>query len=191
MIGPTEAITDVVYALRLVRPGQWLLRLLCGATLAAAAVLCATWFPIVSQELLLAIIAVAGVWALARPESWASLVAIAVVALWWLGTAGDAQWWQSAVLAGLLAAFHLTVAQCAAAPSYTAIGGGAALSWLVRGLGYLVVCAGMILLVVGVASLSEGVAPRGLWWVAAALAAVVTSTVLAVLRVKGKPGRQE
>ena len=65
------------------------------------------------------------------------------------------------------------------------------MSWLVHGVAYLAACAGMILLVVGVASVPETVVPRGLWWVASSPAVLLTSTVLAVLRIKGPPSSSE
>lgn len=180
MILLRDAIADGVHALRMVTPGQWILRGVCAGSLVGAASLCLAWFPVLAQELLLGVAVLATLWTVVRPESWAPLVGIGTVALWWLVAARDAAWWQTIAVAGLLAFFHLLAAACAAAPSYAAVGRRAAASLLGRGFGFLAASSGAIALVLGAAAVPDGLLPRGLGWIASALAAVIAATVFAL-----------
>lgn len=179
-----DVITETVHALRLVTASQWLLRVLCGASLIGAGLLCLSWFPMLTQELLIGVIIGAALWSIARPESWAPLVGISTVALWWLVAAASAPWWQTTAVAGLLGLFHLLVAACAAAPSYAAVEGRALTSMLRGGLGYLAACAGAVALVFAVSNLVADRLPFGLAWIALALASIVTATALVLMRLR-------
>lgn len=178
-----EFVADGVYSLRIATAGQWWLRALSAGSLLGAAMLCLWWYPVLLQGLLLTVVVVAGLWTVARPESHAPLVGIATVSVWWLAGAGDAKWWQSAAVAGLLAVFHLVTAHCAAAPSYTVLRADAVVAWLLRGLGYLGACAVAVGLVFGVTHLPEGVVPRGPAWIYLALAAVLVVTAVVHARI--------
>ncbi len=180
-----EVVADVVYSLRIATAGQWWLRALSAGSLLGAATLCLWWFPVLLQGWLLAVVVAAAVWTIARPESHAPLGGIATVSVWWLAGAGDARWWQTAGVAGLLAVFHLVTAHCAAAPSYTGLRGDAVVAWLLRGLGYLGACAVAVGLVLGVTHLPDGVLPRGPAWIYLALAAVLAVTAAVHARVTG------
>lgn len=179
-----ETIAETAHAVRLAAPGQWLIRALCGASLIGAGLLCQMLFPIAGEELFLGVIVGAALWTIVRPESWAPLVGIGAAALWLLIAGASASWWQSATVAGLLAVFHLTAALCATAPPYAAIRRGAAASMLGRGLGYLAVCGAVMLLVGAVAAVPAAVLPRGLGWVAVALATAVAAAAFAFARIK-------
>ncbi|MFT3888645.1 MAG: hypothetical protein QM713_10860 [Arachnia sp.] len=172
----TEGVGDIVHTLRLVTPGQWLLRGLCAASLVGAALLCLTWFPMALEAPLLIAVAFAGAWTIGRPESVAPLAAIAVLGFWWMSAGGASNWGQTAALAGLLACFHLTAALGAAAPTYAEMTPRAAGALLRRGVGYLAASAGAALLVIGVSSVPPGVLPRGLGWIGVGFAVVVLAT---------------
>ena len=83
-----EIVADVVYSLRIAAAGQWWLRALSAGSLLGAAMLCLWWFPVLLQGWLLAAVVLAGVWTVARPESFAPLGGIATVSVWWLAGAG-------------------------------------------------------------------------------------------------------
>ena len=184
-----EIVADVVYSLRIAAAGQWWLRALSAGSLLGAAMLCLWWFPVLLQGWLLAAVVLAGVWTVARPESFAPLGGIATVSVWWLAAAGGgdgARWWQTAAVAGMLAVFHLVTAHCAAAPSYTRLRADAVIAWLLRGLAYLGACGVAVGLVLGVTHLPHDVLPRGPAWIYLALAAVLAATATLHARITGR-----
>ncbi|MBK7820091.1 MAG: hypothetical protein IPJ61_03185 [Tessaracoccus sp.] len=177
-------IADAVHALRLVTPGQWCLRTIGAACLAAATLLCLAWFPTPLDFLLMIVIAVTGAWAFGRPDSLAPLLSTAALCLWWVVAAGDADWWRTSALALLVAAFHVTVAQAAAAPTYATISRRAAASMLAKGLGYLAASAGAMLVVAAVTSIPDDVVPRGIAWIVVALVAIVSAGTAVLSRIR-------
>lgn len=172
-----EGAVALVHAVRIADPAQWLLRLLALAALVGAGALCAVWVggPLVSA-LLVAIVAL-GLWAVAAPGSPAALLALGVVAVWWL-FGGEPPWWQGVVLAGMLAAAHLACAFAAAAPSYSAVRGRALRRMLGWAMGYLAACAVCVALVLGVAAIPPDVLPRGPVWVGLGVVALAGLGVL-------------
>lgn len=118
-------IAEATYALRATTAAQLVLRVATFAALAAAAVLCAVWFPFPFMPLALALLAIAGLVSVVRPESPWPAVAIGGVALWWAAGGSEAAWWRAVVVAMLLATFHIGAALCDAAPPWARSGPGA------------------------------------------------------------------
>lgn len=174
-----EVTVGLVHAVRVADPAQWALRLLVFGALAGSGWLCAAWIggPLVTA--LLVVMVALALWAVARPGSPAPLLAVGVVALWWL-FGGPAQWWQGAALAGLLAVAHLGCAYAAAAPSYAAVRGRGLRRMLTQGLGYLAVCAAGVALVLAVVAVPADAVPRGPAWVGLGLVALVGAGIVAV-----------
>ena len=109
----------------------------------------------------------------------AVLLAVGVVALWWL-FGGVGVWWQPAALAGVLAVAHLGGALAAAAPSYAAVRSRALRRMLAWTLGYLAACAVGVAVVLAVTALPAGAVVRGPVWVWLGLTALVGAGIWAV-----------
>lgn len=177
-MSPTEYLGDLIHAILIASPGQWVLRLLTLSAGVAAGMLSALWFPFVVWSLFASALGIVLVWVMLRPDTASSMVAIGVVVLWWLVGGGPASWWQPVVMALVLGVFHLGVAWSAAAPSAARLP--------VRDLGrlavvlaaYLAVCAVAIGLVWGTASVA--VIPRGLLWMALAALALIGAGAVAL-----------
>lgn len=145
-------IAEATYALRATTAAQLVLRVATFAALAAAAVLCAVWFPFPFMPLALALLAIAGLVSVVRPESPWPAVAIGGVALWWAAGGSEAAWWRAVVVAMLLVVFHFGAALCAAAPPWARPDAGA-VGRLVRSLATVVGLAlTAVLVVVGLTS---------------------------------------
>lgn len=177
-----EAVSEAIYAMRLATATQWVLRVLMAGALLGVTALCFVWFPILPAWLFVAVIALAALWSVAQPESWAPLVGIGAVVMWWLAGAAEAAWWQSLTVAVLLALFHLLAGVAAAAPSYTTIRPTALRGLSLRGLAYLGLSAAAAALVLAVTAIPADVVPRGPVWVALAVVAVTGAGTAAASR---------
>ncbi|MCC2594450.1 hypothetical protein LKO27_13655 [Tessaracoccus sp. OS52] len=183
-----EGVAGLIYALQIADPAQWVLRLAGFLGLVGAGLACLAWYPVLVWPVLLGGVVLAALWTGARPGSWAPFAGVAVVGLWWLAGGGDAAWWQTASVAGLLAVAHLGAAWAAAAPSYAAIPGRGVRRLVAWALGYLVACVVGIALVLAAGAVPGGLVPRGPAWVVLGLVAVVGSGV-AVLALRGRGRR--
>lgn len=184
MRGIADSIADLIQSFRLATAGQWALRTTLLLSLVGAGLLCLWWWPVLGSGLLLVFVVVCALWSVGQPDSWAPLVGTVGIAVWWLAGAAGASWWQTLVVALLLAVFHLTSAHAASAPSYTQIRRGAVAVLGSRALAYLGACAVGAGLVFVVAAVPAGVVPRGLWWIALGLGVVVAAAVVVTPRLR-------
>lgn len=181
-----DLVAGAIYTLRITDPAQWALRLAALVALLGAGALAWVWFPVLLWQVLVFILVGAALWGFLQPDSYGSLVGIGAVALWWLVGGGGA-WWQTALVAVLLAVHHLATGYAAAAPSYAGIGARGARRMLLWGLGYLGASLAAAAVVLGVAAVPADVVPRGIWWVALALAALTTAGI--VVLTPSRPAR--
>lgn len=182
-----ELVAGWIYGIQITSAGQWVLRGLVLVSAVVATLLSWWWFPTLAAPPLVASAGVLALWSMVRPGSLAPLLLVVVLALWWLGGAGDAAAWQLLVVSLLVASFHITSAHAAAAPSWSAMRRQAALLMARSEALYLGASLGAALLVLGVLWMPADVVGRGPWWLVAgivALAAVVVAVVHGLRRIR-------
>lgn len=125
MIDVAEWVAERIYALRITRWEQWLLRGLVLAAGLGAALLASVW---VTPVLLTPWWTVTGVLlagAVLWPESPAPLLMLAPLVVAWLGGGAADSWGSQLAVVAVVAVFHLGVGYAAAAPTFAAVRGAA------------------------------------------------------------------
>lgn len=187
MIDVAELIAGWIYAVRITTPGQWLLRVVMLVAGGVGAVVVADWVPEAIRGPWLAVTLGLLLATLMLPDSVVPLLAMGMtVAGWAMGGAG-APWWVQLLVAALTALFHVTAAQAATAPSYSAITRRAGGRMAAVAAGFVGVSTAAAAVALGATLIPDGVLPRGLWWVVLAS----LGTAAGAVAIAGRLGRAD
>ena len=174
-----ETLSEATFTLRATAAPQAVLRLLVALAACAAGLLCFVWFPHPYGPVLLGAVVALALLSAVLPDSLAPLATLAGLALWWFVGAGESRWWQWAVMALLLAAFHFGAALAASAPAWARADRRVVLRWAAGSGVFLGLSAGALAVVTTTAL--APLLPRGMGWAVAGaallLAAAITSLV--------------
>lgn len=174
-----------MYMIQIIAAAQWALRGLVVLAGGAGLVGCLLWAPMALSTGFL-IVGLVGVGlSVAKADSWAPGLSVAIPTLWWLIGGASAPLWQAGVVAMCLALFHFGVGIAAIAPPWAGADRRAIARWLCSAGLYLGACLVGCALVVGVVAAPV---PRGPVWVWLGVVVAMSGAVVAV-RLTGGDGQ--
>lgn len=176
-----EWIAEALIRARQTTRFQWLLRMMIMVAGAAAFGLSWLWLDVFFGPVLLGLGLVGLVVAGVHPDSPATAGVVVVLLLWWLLGGQDVALWRPGVVAVTVGVMHLAAAWASVGPSHGAGTRRLTTSMLRAGAAYVAAVVVACGVVIGVASLSAAMAPRGLVWLSllAVAVAAVAGVVLA------------